>query len=193
MNVSIAVQAHPARRVQAEALAAELAAPIAWSEQEGDVWDTHRRARLACDPGAEWSLVVQDDALLGRDFRVRLEALLTATPYKLVGLYYRDKPRKRPMIKAARAGRAAGGFAWPVLQWGIANAIAGPLVPAMLEWCEALVDAPARRDDVRIRRWALENDLLTWYPLPSLVDHRPELSSLVGNGPNRGRQARYFA
>jgi hypothetical protein len=189
---SIAIQAHESRRPYAEELAAVLGnAPIAWSRTEGDVWDTHRRARELCDPVAMWSVVIQDDAELLPGFHHRLTDVLYEQPLSFVGLYFRAKRSLPMMSHMARVGRARGGFAFPRFQWALASAIRSIVLPDLLSDCDRMNDISPARDDDRIRRWALERSMQTWYPLPSLVDHRPGIQSLVGNGPNARRRATY--
>ena len=164
MTVSIAIQAHPSRRTYAEQLAERLGATIAWSQVQGDVWDTHRRARLLAGTAADWNLVVQDDSLLCRDFDKRLAATLR-TPQHLCSLFFRHRAGLAQMNGAARNGLRKGGFLWPIMQWGVAVAVPSQHVADMVAFCEAM-DSPPHHDDQRIRVWALERHIKTWYPLP---------------------------
>lgn len=189
---SAAVQAHPSRRAHAGQTSEALrGCPIAWSQTPGDVWDTHKRARLACDPDATFSLVVQDDVILGQKFAERLTDLLTERGDGMAYcLFYRHKSRRThaSMIAAAQAGLPEGGFTFPRMQFCAATVIPTAHVPAMVEFCDDL-DHRKDRDDMLITRYLRSVGMDVFYPLPSLVDHRPDGSSLVGHGSNRGRQA----
>ena len=197
MTFGFAIQAHPTRAKLAQTLSQQLGgAPIAWSRKPQDTWDTHRRARLAADPAADWNVVLQDDAVLGREFHRRLAELVASRPEQLYCLFYRPKSTRQgngPYNDAAARGLASGGFAWPALRSCIGTVIATPLIADMIEYCDAITDVPSRLDDPRISRWAQERELPIWYPLPSLVNHQRGGRSLVGHGPNGSRVARWFA
>jgi hypothetical protein len=192
--ISAAIQAHHSREARARALAERLHADIAWSITKGDVWDTHKRALLKCRPEAEWSLVVQDDAILAADFEQRLARLLAerGDDYALFCLFFRFKSEAKGFADynaAGRAGYAQGGFAWPAMRSAVGTVVATRHVMDMVAYCDAL---DMEGDDPRISLWARARHLPIWYPLPSLVDHGPG-TSLIGHGTNKGRVATWFA
>lgn len=190
MSVGIAIQAHPNRRALAEGLARQLSAPIAWSRSEGDVWDTHRRARMLCDPAAEWNLVIQDDAILAPRFLERLEGALVGP---ITSLFFRRRRKYPELNAAAEAGLDAGGCSWPELLWGVGVAIRTELVPDMVATGDCIKDIGADRDDERVSRWAQKRGYATWYALPSLVNHRANVRSLVYGQTDPHRVAWKFA
>jgi hypothetical protein len=184
VRVSIAIQAHPARSRYVDDLVRHLGpVPIAWArepfatrEDTSPTWTSKREALLLHDD-APFHCVIQDDALLGRDFRPRLEALVEAGDY-VYGLFYRHKPNRDDLRQRAR--RAGDHFMAPGFLLGV-----GVVVPTA--WVEDLVAygdrvGGTRGDDFRMKRWMAARGLETYVPLPSLVDHRPGPSIVGHNG-----------
>lgn len=171
--------------------------PVAW-DRTGSVWETWKAAARLCDSRTRFAVVIQDDAILGRRFHERLQALLKAGgDDQLYCLYFRFKSASThaAMNEAARRGRAAGGFAFPRFQWGIASAIPTKWISAIIEFGDSQPDrltGPKQvGDDPRIDRWARSRGVLTWYPLPSLVDHQVSESMISPTRPRR-RVAEWF-
>src|SRR5690606_7713538 len=87
--------------------------------------------------------------------------------------------------------RADEGASWLVmdqLHWGVAVVIPTRYIDAMVEWCDGL-DIP--NYDTRMSRWFEAQGIETWYPYPSLVDHRESPSLVPGRG-HAGRVAHRF-
>lgn len=106
MELSIAIMMHPSRREFLPYLEERLGpVPVAMDRGLG-VWDTCKRA-WECATG-DWHLVVQDDALICRDFRQRIRPLITdRTAYSL---YFGWRQR----FEAAAPGYiSAGGVTLP--------------------------------------------------------------------------------
>jgi hypothetical protein len=59
----------------------------------------------------------------------------------------------------------------------------------MIEFCDQL---KIPQDDTRIANFLKINGIKVFYPIPSLIDHRSEEKSLVGNALSPGRRAWYF-
>ena len=134
--------------------------------------------------------MVQDDVILGHDFLARLDALLRDQRL-IYGLFFRRRRKNVKMNAAAQRGLKQGGFAWPTLYWGLAIAVPTQRVAEMIVACDAMTDIASTYDDPRISRWAAKRHIPTWYPLPSLVDHR-EGPSIAGNGDGPDRVAWRF-
>jgi hypothetical protein len=198
-QVSVAIQAHPSREHWIPYLHAELgAAPVAWSREPEtgvrDVWATHRAAKLLFHPAATFHLVIQDDALVGRNFWDRLHQLLVEHPAASYSLFYRPK-NNRHFGEFNRLGHtrlAAGGFMYKKLQFAVAHVVATALIPELVMGCDELdVPGPGGQDDTRMSRWMRARGIRTFYALPSLVSHRPEGIGTSGR-PNAGRRAWRF-
>lgn len=185
--------AHPARVSFVDELrSGELVdVPVVWDERS-DRWDTGRRSMLAVERGAAWHVVVQDDAIVCRDFLAGVERALAAVePTGPVAFYTgRVRPARtfvEGMVRAAdELGRRWLEFEGP--WWGVAVAVPVAMIPGMVEWGDAHPQI-ANYD----RRMARYFDLIgatCRYSHPSLVDHRvggenPSLVPGRGNAPTR--------
>jgi hypothetical protein len=178
--ISTAIMAHPSRRALVARKRPLLPdAPIVWDEGEGE-WATGRRALLSYDPRAEYHAVIQDDAILPARFMEALELVVSHAHGHPVGLYLgRCRPAGRLMVKVIRAAHEAGatwvemaGGPW----WGVGMALPTPTIPGMVAaadlFTHPLYDARIKVAYKRAGVWAR-------YPVPSLLDHDPELPSLL--------------
>jgi hypothetical protein len=184
MDLSIAVMMHPTRQEYLPYLTERLGAvPVAMDRGLG-VWDTCRRAWEAAT--GDFHLVVQDDALIARDFRARALALLTERC--AYSFYFGWRQRFEAV---APSYLAAGGVVLPRLHWGLAVCLPREHIEPMLAFGEASALDP-KLDDTRISRYLGSVGVPVRYPLPSLVDHRLT-TSLVTGSTEACRRAIYFA
>lgn len=166
--------AHPRRREWVEGyLAPRLpAARVAWDRGEGE-WDTATRA-LRAHEGAAWRVIVQDDALLARDFEVGVRRALEALePIQPVSFYLGNVP------KHAKVGGGAHesvdyaervGATWlemPGPWWAVAFAVPADHVEQILERKSA-----SNETDLRIATFYKLRGIECLYTIPSLADHR---------------------
>ena len=186
--------AHPRREALVERLRQEVEAPVVWDRGEGE-WDTARRALLEHDAGADYHLVIQDDAIVPAGFLAALEHVLRFVPAGTpLGLYLgRCRPEARLYTNAVRLARHLG-LAWleefggP--RWGVALAFPVADLDRLVEWG----DEHGRRRvyDARVHRFYRLADRHARYPLPSLVDHDPELPSVLGSSRGNRRAHLYL-
>lgn len=185
-RLSVAVMAHPARAAQVEELCARLdrRVRIVWDEKQ-DRWDTGRRSQLAFDPEATHHLVVQDDAVVPRDFIAGVERACGYIPQGAAMSLYLGAVRPHS-ARIARAVRVAGhDVSWIVmrdLHWGV-----GVVLPTGI--IQQLIRDSDRRPNIaeydrRMSRWLVGRQIEVWYTWPSLVDHRHG-PSLVAHGDRR--------
>lgn len=196
VRLSVAVMAHPSRAHFVEGLVPLLGyPPVVWDERN-DRWDTGRRSMLAFDPKADWHLVVQDDAVLCRDFLRGVRRALEVVGDHPVALYTGRVQPYYAFVSRAVDRAAAEGKTWIEMQgpwWGVAVAVPTHHIEAMIEWCDQRPDVPNYD-----RRMAIYFDSIgvrCWYSVPSLVDHRvgAENPSLVaGRTAGKGRVAFRF-
>lgn len=136
---------------------------------------------------AEWSVVLEDDALPVPDFRNQLTSALSVAPAPVVSLYLgygyiydRDVKHHLDQAKLMKANWVVTGR---VLH-AVALAVRGDLV-------ESLVASLPRRQSQAIDRsvslWARAAGHEVAYTIPSLVDHRDETSLVT---PHRRRSPR---
>lgn len=193
MKLDVKIMAHEKRAAFIPGLVEQLGITdddVIWDRKQ-DRWDTGRRAWEAIDREADWGCVVQDDALVCRDFIAGMEQALQHVPEAcLVSPYVGTR---RPM--SSRVERAvrdavdadASFIEMPSLNWGVAILAPTGIIDDMLPWCDR---QGYPNYDRRIGRFAI--DVMrydTWCTWPSLVDHR-EGPSLVGHG--AGRTAHRF-
>lgn len=174
MKLSVAIMAHPARRHLVEDLTARLgidAEHVVWDRYQ-DRWDTGVRAWQAHDPGSNWHVVLQDDALPCFDLLAGLRLALNHVPVEsAVSLYLGDGSsnwRTKGAHDADRIG--ASWIRFRTLIWGVAIVVPTITIDDMLAWCE---QHPQPNYDTRVARYY--EKALGWpayYTWPSLVDHR---------------------
>lgn len=190
--ISVAIMAHPSRQTWADALGEQLDAPVVY-DTDGVEWHTGRRALLEHDPGAEWHVVVQDDALICDEFTRAVETILEHVDGQPVGLYVGTVRPQRFLVERALAAAQRAGLRWIDWEgpkWGVAVAIPTGQIPALV--ADADLD-PHPHYDARLRRHYKRSGITCRYPVPSLVDHRPrsENPSLICKE-NADRRARLF-
>lgn len=189
MKVSVAVMAHPSRADMVDELTAALDRPaeVVWDEKS-DRWDTGRRAWLTYDPGADYHLVIQDDAIVCRDVVAGLEEALERTPEMghPVSLYVgRVKPYAAAITEIVEQAddETASWLEMGDINWGVAIALPTYRIDAAIAWG----DDNIRRNvnyDRNLSRHFVGLGLTCYYTWPSLVDHRLA-PSLIGHGDHR--------
>lgn len=172
MKISFAIMAHPAREPFVEELLGQIPrAPVTYDDT-GDRWGNGRRALLAHPRNADWHVVIQDDALVCRDFYARMRPYLRKLEDRAMQLYI-GKSRARMFRKHRGKPFVETGRLW----WGVAIVLPTWRIDGMLKDTQSheAEDAIAwgtRRSDSRIARYLRRQGLRVRYPLPSLVGHR---------------------
>lgn len=209
-SLSVAVMAHRVRAAAARRVlagidgSAELVFdenPIPSNDRE-QRWATGRRSWEAAYKnagrwGADWCLVVQDDAILCRDLVAGLEQALKffpsddlGQPLGLVSAYTGTGRPNQHSVRKALAYADEHDLAWACtksLNWGPAIIVPTWTVPEMLGWCSGERRVQGSPYDYRIGVYY--RDIMgwrSWYTVPSLVS-TGRLRSLIGNdrGPRR--------
>lgn len=196
-TLAVGVMAHTSRQDQLTSLlerlegahGVELAIDVAPASRDPQQrWETGARAwRAAAERGCDWTLVLQDDAVLCDDFVPGFAAALGHLERPAVVSPYmgRGRPASTTVHRATSVADRRGDT-WIELQalyWGVAVALPTRVVPDMLSWC-----GPMRRDnyDARIARFALWR--MRWtamYTWPSLVQHADGPSLVSHSAPGR--------
>lgn len=181
MRISASIMAHPDRTEFVEELADSLdrEVPVFWDPDgppsgKGDrVWKVAREAWSMFDPEADFHILIQDDALVCRDYLAGMEVALSHLPNDALVSTYLGQGRNVPRRWAAMAEKAeASNACWVrsfTLMWGVSLAVPTRFIPDMIAWCDRKSGMP---DDMRVGRWFQRQQLDTWYTWPSLVDHR---------------------
>ena len=188
----VGVVAHESRRETAQEVADKAGALIV-SFDDGAMGCAGNHAALLhmlAQAGADWSVVVEDDAQPVDDFPVHVERALAFTPAPIVGLYLgTGNPSGQPQrqIRAASIVAARRDLAWIIadcLIGSVGYAIRTSLIEGMLpEIAERAEEWP-----LRVTRWAQDWGIQVAYTVPSLVDHA-DLEP-VGHPPGAPRSIR---
>lgn len=186
--MSISIMAHPKRKEWVEELQAQLGGVVPVSYDTGfGIIENCKRAWESHNRHARYHLVLQDDAILCRDFRKRAEAVIGHVMASSGGLpisfYAGSRPYLLPRLRKAEKTKVMFGPLW----WGVAVCLPVCHVRPMLRLYSSL---SAAQDDSRIRHYLSRVGLKVWYPIPSLVNHRKG-KSLVGD-PGEARVAYKF-
>lgn len=186
-KLSIIIMAHPERQAWAKELSQKLNAPIVYDTQN-NLWDTCRRAWLAhMSIGAEYSLVLQDDAIITENFREKAEAILKDD---FIYSFYLSSFLSPRVNIAKKRGKDH------VISSMIFNEVALCMktkhIDKMIEYC----DVREAQNDHEIGRWAKSVAKRVYYPIPSLTTHRDSESIYRRNigqaQPERERKAIEF-
>lgn len=173
VKLSVAVMAHKRRKHFVAAMTEQLEDPTVVWDSQNDRWDTGRRSMLAYDNGATWHLVVQDDALLCKDFLAGVRAALSCVGPERPVSFYTGKVRPHGPAIAQAVEKARGiGTPWLAMDgplWGPSIAVPVQMIDQMVAQCDRM---NIENYDLRIARHFMGLGIDCWYSLPSLVDHR---------------------
>ena len=159
------------------------------SESKGLVWNCENAWKLY-DPSADYHVVIQDDGIICENFRERAEKIISEAVKENGEICFNFYYGIRVALKQEAAeGLKKGYVISDRPRWGVAICIPTKLIPEMICFYEKLTD---KQDDTRIGRFILSKKLPIYFPMPSLIDHRAELKSLVGNAFSPGRKAYKF-
>jgi hypothetical protein len=199
LKISLAVMYHPSRIAHARALAAQCAPLrpqlVADPDPTGvpSPLRTAKAAWAAVRPDATHHLVLQDDAVLARDFLTHLEAVVARRPTHGLALYVnRGSLRNGYLVRRA----AASGARWSRLSSSEYTPTLGFVLPAQdaRELASYLRTVPDefRDDDEVVTLFCRERGLPVAATVPSLIEHG-DLPSVAGNGNHGARHAAVFA
>lgn len=160
--------------------------PFSIDFKSAGVWPNCRQAWRLFDPMAEYHVVVQDDAIVCENFLVRAQEVIEKSGGdKAISFYF----GKRGNMTEESAAALKRGFALrPSPTWGVAICLRTEWIMSMLEYADKLSNP---QDDYRIAAFLKHKKIATYFPMPSLVDHRQHEKSLVGD-PGTGRCAYSF-
>jgi hypothetical protein len=184
---SISIMAHPSRLEFIPYLKEKLGdVPVSIDNGEG-IWPNCRNAWTMRDPQSLFHIVLQDDAIIGKNFLENAEKeIYNAQRIGLnaVQFYVGKRTRERTMVRKAIE---KGYMTRKNLTWGLAVCLREDLIGPMIEHGNRMT---IKQDDARISSFLIHTKNRIYCPLPSLIDHRSG-ESLVGD-PGRFRKAAYF-
>lgn len=184
--ISVAIMAHVVRQHQAHLLARQLGARLFLDSGElGEVENARRAWSWGQVAGADWHLVIQDDAVPIPRMHDHLNAGLSyylPSP-GLVSLYLGTSYPTHWQARIRRALDRAGDAAWIQSD----HLLHGVAVAAPVSWIPAILhhrsDLPY---DEHLGQWARSAGHPIWYTRPSLVDHE-DGPSLIEHPDRLGR------
>lgn len=191
-----AIMAHPLRTHFVALLRARLPGAEVVMDRNHDRWDTGRRSMLVgVRSGSEqWHLVIQDDALLCRDFVTQAERALRSVPrIEPVVSFYLSKTATFADAVTQATKSDCSWIAAPGPLWGVGVAVRQGCIAEMIAECDTYHDEP--QYDLRMARFWESRNIHCLYSVPSLVDHRVGIlnpSLIKGRSSSKRRTAEWF-
>lgn len=176
MKIDYVIMGHESRRDYIDDLFWQLIdCPINFLAYEIDngslgVWENAKRAWLhpAVKPGADYRVVIQDDAILCDKFGVKAEQFLSDHDGQICSFYFGDEETRTKYIRPDY-------FDAP-LYHAVALAIPTKMIPAMVAYCDGRKEIDG--DDMKMKRWLISLNRTCRYSNPSLVQHR-DIESII--------------
>jgi len=182
--LSISIMAHPSRARFFPYLLKRLGydTPISIDEKSEGVWPNCRRAWQMHDKNSLYHLVVQDDAIVCENFRERAEAAIQDMIKRgfsghALNFYFGGRKSNQ---EEGKRGLERGFLTKHSPSWGVAICLETRWIDEMLEYTKRF---DTWRDDERIAGFLAHKQIRSYFPMPSLIDHRggAETPSLVGD------------
>lgn len=177
MRLSVAITAVPARSAMVNRLIGQLRGTpvdVLWDRDKKGCWWNAERALRTASAKHTHLLLLQDDALLCKDFVATVEAIGAAVPNEWVSLFTTSK-------KAARAHENGARWVTCDRTWGVANLLPVWMVNDFLKWV-AKYPSPSKSSDGRFFAYLLSHERRAWFPMPSVVEHGGAGRSESGHG-----------
>lgn len=175
MNTSFVIMASKKREQWAKELSEQLNnCPIALDPHPrfniGNIWENCQRAWKMHDKTKKWAVVIQDDAILCKDFIKKAEKHLEKA--EQLGCAVQFYVGNNPHYEEQFSENIKNGYlVKDHLSWGVAIAL-------KTEWIKDMIDFGNSyggwQDDIKIKYFLIKKQIPTYYPLPGLVDHRQE-------------------
>ena len=184
MKLSISIMAHPSRIRNITYLQDKIGncgIPVSLDDGIG-IWKNCKQAWRLKDKNSEWHLVVQDDAIICKDFqKLALEVIEQAELKKCeaISLFFGNRLM---MDQAKKDGDKNGYWISGWMHWGIAICMKTKHIEPMLKFGDKM-NIP--QDDARIANYIRENKIKVYYPIPCLIDHEIGKSLVGDRGKNR--------
>lgn len=186
-QLSVCIMAVPSRKREVEELLKMIDYPvqISWDMRYQGVWYNAKKSYLNITPGSTHQLVLQDDVMVCKDFIPTVQKIIDLLPEEVISLY---TPRSAALDLLKKDKH------W--LVWNTVGApaliIPVPLIYRWMRWSEAFTDPTHVGEDSRLDLYMLAIGKKAWYPIPSIVQHREDLKSTIGNSFAKGRKSSVF-
>jgi hypothetical protein len=196
MNISIRVMAHQDRAEQAIRLYNQLAempfydCRIEWDNSDSE-WQTGKAAWLS-QKGSDWSIVIQDDAIVSEEFYVNISRAIKAVPQETCISFYlgATRPYNNAFTRAFNQASDDGAswLAGKSLHHGVCVAMPTNTVESIIRY----VGKSNLQYDHRIGSYFQKHKLPVYYTMPSLCDHNDDLPSITNHKVSKARVARMY-
>jgi hypothetical protein len=165
-HFSLTIMASPERKHYVDWLLTKLPnTPVVWDRGLG-LWDTCSRAWQTYDATKRFHLVLQEDTIIPDNFLELVDQELSNTKDRTAVMFYTgDKASKR--IKANK-----GSFYAPKIYNEVAICLPTDLIDQMLTFTAKMNPT----DDKVISRFCKRYRVKMWHTIPSLVEHRADVS-----------------
>jgi len=189
LKLSISIISHPKRKQFLPYLHEKLGdCPVSIDEGWG-LWENAKRAWKMYDPKADYHVVIQDDALVCKNFKQRALDVLERSEKVFQGRphicnFYYDQ-----MLAPKATNKDSDGTEYIIrsrVHWAVAICFPVNLIDKMIDFCDKL---NVNGDDEKITLFLKSQGLKVYFPIPSLVDHRADIPSLAGTITNLERKA----
>lgn len=198
VKISIVVMSHPKRSKEAFYLAGKLLLIPFHNvkirlDSENNEWDNGYKCWQSVSNDSDWSVVIQDDAIISSNFYDNLEKAIDNIPQEgLLSLYLGEvRPYRYSVAKAFNyaIGSGASYLTSIGLYWGVCVLMPTSKIKDVLNASEAL---NRYLYDVRLGKAATSLKMPIYYTTQSLVDHDDELDSLIGHKAHEKRVAHKY-
>lgn len=171
MNIDLVLMGHTSREKYHQQMVDDLCRyEMKASIDDGTlgVWENAKQAWQLVDERSDYGIVIQDDALLCKNFILRASLFLSKHRGQIVSFYFGDDPNNERWIKPD--------FFDAPLFHAVCLAIPTYLIDDMIAYCDQRPEVYG--DDMKMKRWLISKNKTCRYSNPSLVQHR-DIPSIV--------------
>ena len=140
---------------------------IVWDRRNNE-WDTGKRCLEMADETCDWTVIIQDDAVIGENFVKNVENYLRKAEKTLTSFYLgRGRPYYKEMLKVVAAAQEnnCNLISIPHLYWGVCIALPS------IDCKEIAKEENEKVYDAKIGNFYFKKGKQVIYTLPSLADH----------------------
>jgi hypothetical protein len=187
VNISAAIQAHPARALMAQALAAEVGAEVVLDPDPDNPirspWRTLRHVLETTPQEATHRLVLQDDTSPCPGFRDAAQAAIEARSDRLILFFVAGRPESHARAVWDACERDEPWAELPPAHFLAQVSVAWPV--SLIEPMLTFIDQQNWRDDFsaddeRVCRWVRHAGIVPVSTVPNLCQHPDTSLSLIG-------------
>jgi hypothetical protein len=192
IKISATIMAIPERMDFVPILKEKLGdVPVSIDTEHKGEWFNCKQAWRMQDMTADWGVVIQDDAVVCKDFYKRAEETILKgkeilkTDDFFCSFYY-GKRHSALRLKEGEDALNAGYWVNSAPKWGVSICMPIKYIEEMIAFCDELNGPDFKTaDDARIAKFVIHKKLKVFFPFPSIVDHRHGKSYVGDAGETR--------